>query len=108
MRLLVLAVVLTCTTAIAAPAIAHPGHDHKVMGVITAIHGDHVTMKTSDGHERSFQIVPTTKLLRGKKKGTAAELKIGMRLVVNVGSGEEPLKAKEIQYSDASAPRTDR
>lgn len=84
-----------------APAVAHPGHDHKVLGVITAIHGDHVTVKTKEGKERSFSLTPETKLLQGKKKGVATDLKVGMRLVVNVGDGAEPLKAKQVQYSVA-------
>lgn len=81
---------------------AHPGHDHKLMGTISSIDKTHVVMKTTDGKEHKFEIVATTKLLRGttgKDKGAAADLKVGMRVVVNVGNGVAPLKAKEVQYS---------
>ena len=40
---------------------------------------------------------------RGKDKGTAADLKAGMRVVV-ITAGETESKAKEIQY--AAAPAT--
>lgn len=82
---------------------AHPGHDHKVMGTIISIDGDHLLVKSSNGHELSFDLTKTTTLLRGKGKGAAADLKVGMRVVVNVGEGEEPLRAKELQYSVAKA-----
>lgn len=85
---------------------AHPGHDHKVMGTIKAIDGEHVLLESSNGHEVSFQVTKTTRLLRGKETGKAADLKVGMRVVVNVGEGEEPLRAKELQYTAPTAAKT--
>ncbi len=81
---------------------AHPGHDHKVMGAILAIDGHHVTMKTTDGKELTFEVTSTTKLTRSKKAGVFADLKSGLRIVCNVGDGEEPLRAKEVEYSDVA------
>jgi hypothetical protein len=106
MTYLLRAVLLLCVALVAAPAVAHPGHDHKVMGVITAIDGDHVTVKTNAGHERTFQITEKTKILRGKLAGARADLVVGLRLVVNVGDGNEPLKAKSVQYAAAAAAKT--
>jgi hypothetical protein len=97
LRIAVLA--LACVFGPIALATAHPGHDHKLMGTITAIAGDRVTIKTTEGQERSFEITSETKLLRGKKKGITTDLKVGMRVVVNVGSGQEPLRAKQVQYA---------
>jgi hypothetical protein len=97
------AIAAFCSLAIVTGvAVAHPGHDHKVMGVIVAIDGDYVTIKTSRGHERSFQIVRTTTFVRGKRAGARGDLKIGLRLVVNVGEGTDPLRAKQIHYADAA------
>jgi hypothetical protein len=101
-RWILAAALVSLLTLAPSAALAHPGHDHKVLGVITAIHGDHVTVKTKDGKERSFTLTPETKLVQGKKKGAVTDLKVGMRLVVNVGDGAEPLKAKEVQYSVAA------
>jgi hypothetical protein len=83
-----------------ATASAQPGHDRKMMGTIVSIDGRNVLVKTTDGHERSFALTDATKSLNGKKKkGDVKDLKAGIRIVVNVGDGEERLKAKELQYA---------
>lgn len=87
------------SSASSAPSAAHPGHDHKLMGTITSIDKNKVVMKTTEGKSMTFEITPTTTLKRGKEKGTLADLKAGMRVVVNVGDGVEPLKAKDVQFS---------
>ncbi len=103
-RFSALMVVLIALAAVAVPtAWAHPGHDHKVMGVILAIDDRHVTLTTTDGKELTFEVTPATKFVRAKKTGDFADLKAGMRIVANVGDGEEPLQAKEIEYA---APAT--
>jgi hypothetical protein len=96
-----------CVALVATPAIAHPGHDHKIMGVITAIDGDFVTIKTTKGQERSFEVTAKTNILRGKLAGARADLIVGLRVIVNVGDGHEPLKAKSVQYTAPAAKRTD-
>lgn len=102
-RLLLFAV---ATAAATTTIQAHPGHDHKVMGAIMLIDGRHVTMKTTDGKELTFEVTTTTKLVRAKKAGDFADLKPGMRIVCNVGDGDEPLHAKEVEYgTTARAPR---
>ena len=92
---------LVVAAALLAPAVplAHPGHDHKLMGTISSIDKDKVVVKTTEGKDMTFEITPLTAFKRGKDKGTASDLKAGMRVVVNIGDGVEPLKAKEVQYS---------
>jgi hypothetical protein len=80
------ALLVLCMALVATPVLAHPGHDHKLMGTITAINGDVVTIKTTKGQERSFEITADTKILRGVDK--------------------EPLKAKSVQYAAPAAKRT--
>ena len=96
---------LVLATALLAPAVplAHPGHDHKLMGTISSIDKNKVVVKTTEGKDMTFEITPLTAFKRGKDKGMAADLKAGMRVVVNIGDGVEPLKAKEVQYSAASS-----
>src|SRR3712207_17189 len=95
---------LVLATALLAPAapLAHPGHDHKLMGTIESIAKNKVIVKTTEGKEMTFEITPLTAFKRGKQKGSATDLKAGMRVVVNIGDGVEPLKAKEVQYSAAT------
>ena len=92
---------LVVAAALLAPAVplAHPGHDHKLMGTISSIDKNKVVVKTTEGKDMTFEITPLTAFKRGKDKGTASDLKAGMRVVVNIGDGVEPLKAKEVQYS---------
>ena len=87
--------------AVLAPAatFAHPGHEHKLMGTITAIDGNKVSMKTTEGKDATFTVTPITSFKSGKGKGAQADLKVGLRIVVNAGDGAEPLKAKEVQYT---------
>jgi hypothetical protein len=95
---------LVVMAALLAPvvAVAHPGHDHKLMGTITSIDKNKVAVKTTEGKEMTFEITPLTTFKKGKAKGAATDLKAGMRVVVNIGDGVEPLKAKEVQYSAAT------
>lgn len=78
---------------------AHPGHDHKLMGTISSIDKNKIVMKTTEGKDMTFEVTPVTTFKRGTAKGAQADLKAGMRVVVNVGDGVEPLKAKDVQYS---------
>jgi hypothetical protein len=100
-HLLLAALVLAVLAPVA--SFAHPGHEHKLMGTITAIAGNKVSMKTTEGKDTTFVVSPTTSFKRLRDKGTQSDLKVGLRVVVNVGDGAEPLKAKEVQYS---APTT--
>ncbi len=90
--------------AVLAPAVplAHPGHDHKLMGTISSIDKNTVVVKTTEGKEMTFEITPVTTFKRGKQKGAQADLKVGLRVVVNIGDGVAPLKAKDVQYSAPS------
>jgi hypothetical protein len=100
-NLLVAALVLAVLAP--APTLTHPGHEHKIMGTVTAIDGNKVTMKTTEGKDAVFTVTPLTAFKRGKGKGDQSDIKAGLRVVVNVGDGKEPLKAKEVQYT---APTT--
>ena len=95
------ALFLVLATVLLAPAVplAHPGHDHTLMGTITSIDKNKVVVKTTEGKDMTFEITPLTTFKRGKQKGAASDLKAGMRVVVNIGNGVEPLKAKDVQYS---------
>ena len=90
---------LALSLLVPALPLAHPGHDHKLMGTVTSVDKNKVVMKTTEGKDMTFEVTPTTTFKMGSKKGTQSDLKSGMRVVVNVGDGVEPLKAKEVQYS---------
>jgi len=89
-----------------AAALAHEGHDHKLMGTIVSVTDKKIVIKTADGPEKSAEITPLTTLHKGKDKGAQADLKAGLRVVLNVGAAKEPLKAKDIQYAAATTTTT--
>ena len=61
---------------------AHEGHDHKVMGVVSAIHENHLEVKDVKGKVTTHTIAATTKISRGKTKLSTGDIKVGDRVVV--------------------------
>jgi len=61
---------------------AHPGHDHKVLGIVTAVHENHLEVKDAKGKLSMHVLGPTTKIRRDKTTVTAADIKVGDRVVV--------------------------
>ena len=66
-----------------APAVlAHPGHGHKVMGVVSTIHENHLVVKDANGKETTFALDAKTKITRGRTTLRSSEIKAGDRVVV--------------------------
>ena len=61
---------------------AHPGHSHKTMGTVSAIHENHLEVKDAKGAVTTFALEPTTKIRRAKAKAAAGDIKVGDRIVV--------------------------
>ncbi len=80
---------------------AHDGHVHKIMGTVTACDAKHVEVKTPSGETLSVGITTKTSVLRDKRKVAIAEVQVGRRVVVDIGNGEDPLIAREIQVGVA-------
>ena len=78
-------------------AAAHDGHIHKIMGTVTARDAKHLEVKTPSGENLSIAINAKTVVTRNKKKIGLAEVQTGRRVVVDIGNGEDPLIAREIQ-----------
>jgi hypothetical protein len=90
---------------LAAPvAWAHDGHDHLVMGTVTARDDKHLEVKTPSGEVLSIAVTDKTATIRDKKRITFKEVQVGRRVVVNIGNGEDPLIAKEVQLGVAAPP----
>ena len=107
-RRLVLTLAVLAAVVIASPAlIAHPGHEHKVLGTVTMAATDHVMLKDRDGKDHTIQINAGTKFTRAKKAMTAADMKTGMRVVVTAATDEDDDKliAKVIELGPAPAAK---
>ncbi len=86
---------------------AHPGHDQKVMGTVTMTAADHVMLKTPQGKDMTVQINAATKFTRAKKAMKAADMKVGMRIVISAVTDEDDDKliAKVIELGPAPATK---
>ena len=88
--------------ALVAPALAHEGHAHKVLGTVTARQDNRLQLTTADGKTVTVVLNDRTKFARGKQKVDAAALKIGERVVIEV-AGEKDMTAKVVTMA-APAP----
>jgi len=68
--------------------LAHGDATH-IMGTVTAIQGDHVTVKQQDGKSEMVMLEKTTKYLNGKKEAKKADIKVGMRVVIDAKMDEK-------------------
>ena len=96
--------VAAAALVLAAPcAWAHDGHAHLIRGTVTALDAKHFEVKTPSGEVLSIAITGKTSVLRAKHKVAIAEVQVGRRVVVDIGNGEDPLIAREIQVGVAQA-----
>ena len=93
----VLAALMVLFGIVPGVAVAHDGHVHKIMGTVTARDATHVEVKTPSGEVLSIALTPKTTASRNKKKVALGEVTVGRRVVVEIGNGEDPLMAGDIQ-----------
>ena len=94
---------LIACVAVPVTVFAHAGHIHKIMGTVTARDAKHVEVKTPSGEILSIAVNNDTKVIRAKKKVTFEDVQTGRRVVVDIGDGEDPLIAREIQLGEVKA-----
>jgi hypothetical protein len=89
--------------ALAGPTLvrAHEGHAHKLMGTVSSVDGDHISVKTTDGKTVMVMVDAKTKITQGKTKLTAAALKVGDRIVAQGAQGKDMLTAASVQVGTA-------
>lgn len=99
--------VFTLTLFAPGAAIAHPGHEKKVMGTVTMTAPDHVMLKDPQGKDVTIQINKATKFVRVKKAMKASDMTVGMRVVVTAVTDEDDdtLIAERIDLGKAPATK---
>lgn len=80
--ILALTAAAVMTMALGGIAVAHPGHEHKIMGTVTMAAPDHVMLTDKDGKDATVSVNKDTKFLRAKKAMKISDMKVGMRIVV--------------------------
>ena len=96
MKRIVSAVSLFFALGFPALLAAHEGHAHRVMGTVKAVNTVHMEIETKDGEKVSVLLTPETKYLKGKLPATAAEVKVGNRVVVTLIEKDSKKTAQEV------------
>jgi hypothetical protein len=99
--LLLIAAVVAMTTM---PALAHPGHDHKLLGTVTMSAPDHLMLKDREGKDHTVKVTSATKILKDKRRATMTDVAVGMRVVVTATTENDQLVAKLIEVGPAPRP----
>ena len=83
--------------------LAHPGHEHKVMGTVSMAAADHVMLKDKEGKELTIKVTKDTKV-KAKPAIKVEEIKAGTRVVITVVEQEDKtMLAKAIEVGAAPA-----
>lgn len=92
----------------AALLLAHGDATH-IMGTITAVQGDHVTVKQQDGKSVMVMMQKTTKYMKAEKPAASADMKAGTRVVIDAKMDEKMkmYTAEEVRIGVANAPAAD-
>lgn len=92
-----------------APALAHEGHLHKVLGTVTMAASDHVMLKDKDNKDITVQLNAETKVVRDKKPAKVEDIKAGMRVVISAVTVKEKsvekMLARTVELGPAPAGR---
>ena len=102
-------VLLLAAGLASAPAWAHEGHAHKVIGTVSAIHENHLEVKATNGKTATMTITEKTKVVRGKAVLKASDIRTGDRVVVTATEtkgkdGKVSVVATQIQLGTAAPP----
>ena len=89
-------------------AFAHEGHVHKVMGTVTALRDHSLDVKAIDGKPWTITLNEKTRILRGKTKATASDIKPSERVVVTATEtkgkdGKTAFIATEIRLAETAS-----
>ena len=103
-----LAISITMILMSALVLFAHGDAEH-VMGTISAIQGDHVTVKLQDGKTQMVMLGKDTKYFNGEKKAKKEDVKIGTRVVIDakMDTKMKMLLAEEVKLGVTAATHDD-
>jgi hypothetical protein len=93
----------------AALLFAHGNATH-IIGTVTAVDANHVTVKTQDGKSETVRLEKGTKYQSGSNAaGTVADLKVGVRVVIDAKMDEKKKEytAEEVRIGTATASKSD-
>ncbi len=84
---------------------AHEGHAHSVMGTVLKVSPGQVEIQTKDGKTETVVLTHKTAVTRDKAPAKLADVAVGDRVVIDVGTGSKPLKARSIRLGAEAAAK---
>jgi hypothetical protein len=101
-------VALAALLVVPGMARAHEGHSEKVLGTVSSIDGKNLMVKTTAGKTIMVMMDAKTRITRAKATLTAADVKVGDRVVAEGPLEKDMLMATSLQLgaapSTAAAP----
>jgi hypothetical protein len=94
------------TILMSAVALFAHGDSEHVMGTISAIQGEHVTVKLQDGKTQMVMLDKNTKYFNGEKKAKKEDVKVGIRVVIDakMDTKMKMLLASEVKLGVTASP----
>ncbi|HEV3330487.1 MAG TPA: hypothetical protein VG096_05870 [Bryobacteraceae bacterium] len=89
----------------AVPVFAHGGFDH-VIGTVVTVSNNVLTVKTAKGNV-DVKLDDKTELTKSDQKAQIADLKPGIRVVVDIPEGSKDKIAHSVKLGTASAAHSD-
>ena len=99
----IVGVALTAVLAIPVAGWAHQGHIHKVLGTVSAVQANQVTVRTTDGKTVIVKLDQKTTVTRGTARLTTAALKPGERVAIDAIQDGTATLARAVRLSTAAA-----
>lgn len=98
-------VVIAATAALVLPAVAraHGNEVHKVMGTVSSVQDNQVTVKTTAGKTVMVMLDAKTAVTRGQEKLDATAVKAGERVVVEGTEEKGMVTAKTVRLGAVPA-----
>jgi hypothetical protein len=85
-----LVVILTLVIALpTAPAFAHGGHSHRLMGTIKSLDHDTLVVTATDGHEVAVTLTAKTRYEKDGKAAERSALAVGTRVSIQLAEDEK-------------------
>ena len=87
-------------------SLAHEGHAHRVMGTVSTVDGNHLTVNATDGKTVMVMLDVKTEVTRGSAKVTVADIKVGDRVVAEGAEQKGMIMATKVQLGTAAPAAT--
>jgi hypothetical protein len=110
MNRLIVALLITLVAAPTTVVLAHPGHEHKILGTVSMIHENHLEVKATDGKTTVVTLNDKTRVVRGSTAAKLDSVKVGERVVVTAiettgKDGKPAMVAKEVRLGASPAAK---